>query len=259
MKKAIILAFSFFLCSVAGAKPLIGISSSASKSTSASASSTYIMSVYKAGGIPVVLPYAVDDEMARTLISELDGVIFTGGEDVSPSLYGEEVWNETVKCNPQRDSSDIRLILAAYDAGKPILGICRGHQIVNVVLGGKLIQDIPTQVENCLIHKQTESHHLPSQTIGILPDSRLSRLLGGVSSIAVNSLHHESVKVPGKGLRVVAATSDRVVEACESTGTRYIVTMQFHPEKMIYKSDYTFLPVFEDFVEECGKGKSNGE
>lgn len=246
---ALMFSFSF----LAQGQPVIGISSSHKDNGSVSCGDSYINAVAKAGGIPVVLPLVTSPEMAAQVISAVDGVLFTGGEDFNPAWYGEEIINSTVSVNAVRDTSDIALVRAAKAAGKPILGICRGHQAVCVALGGSLYQDIPAQVPDCLKHKQSEPSSQTTQTIGLLPGCRLSKIMGGVSSVEANSHHHEAVKVPAPGMRICGAATDGVVEVCESTDSSYVLTVQFHPEKLIASGDYTFMPIFVDFVSACRK------
>ena len=162
-----------------------------------------------------------------------------GGEDVDPSRYGEEVWNETVYVDSIRDNSDFLLAEAALASGKPILAICRGHQMMNVAMGGSLIQDIPTQVPDSLRHGGGAMHK-----IGVEKDSFLYRLYGQ-DSLEVNSFHHQAVKDPAPGVRVTARAPDGVIEAYEAPG---VIAVQFHPEKMV-EDDPFWLPLFEAYVD----------
>jgi len=218
-------------------KAIIGISPCGG-SDSYTVSANYAKSVFKAGGVPVILPMVHSQEQADDLLAGLDGLILTGGEDVNPAFYGEDFLNETVSVNEFRDTSDFHLFHAARKLRKPILGTCRGEQIVNVFMGGSLYQDIPTQVGEALKHRQN------SHWAYVDRDSKLFELLGK-DSIWVNSFHHQAVKSPAPGFKVSAKASDGVVEAYESEG---LFCIQFHPEAMIASGDDTFLPIYKDFV-----------
>ncbi len=220
-------------------RPLVGISCARSASGGTNLAKTYTNAITRAGGLPVILPTVSDPAVARDLLEQLDGIVFSGGEDVDPSRYGEEVWNETVYVDSIRDNSDFLLAEAALASGKPILAICRGHQMMNVAMGGSLIQDIPTQVPDSLRHSGGAMHK-----IGVEKDSFLYRLYGQ-DSLEVNSFHHQAVKDPAPGVRVTARAPDGVIEAYEAPG---VIAVQFHPEKMV-EDDPFWLPLFEAYVD----------
>ena len=224
--------------------PLIGISSGFNGS-SASLGDAYVNAVRKAGGVPVVLPLVRDEAQAKALLGRIDGIIMSGGEDVDPEYYGEEILNESVGINAVRDTSDFLLVRAARDCGKPIMGICRGHQLVNVEFGGTLYQDLPTQME--VQHRQDEPSSIPTHKIGLAEGSRIRELLG-VDSLMTNTHHHQAIKDIAPGLKVTARSYDGVVEGCEGPG---VFCVQFHPEGLINGGDDTFLPLFKAFVEDC--------
>ena len=196
--------------------------------------------------VRVVLPPVLSFHEAVEVLSHVDALILTGGEDVDPARYGEDIWNETVEVNYRRDTSDFLLAHVALDAELPILGICRGEQLMNVALGGSLYQDLPTQFGSgrAIFHRQSEPDGVGTHMIYLSAESRLREILGA-DSLMVNSFHHQAVKEPGTGVAVVARSADGVVEAWESKG---IVCVQFHPELMIKAGDTTFLPIFEDLV-----------
>lgn len=224
---------------MAAKDPLIGISCGGG-GRSYSMNSSYFKSVVRAGGVPVMLPMVYSDAEAEALMSHIDGLLMTGGEDVEPSYYGEEVLNATVYTNPVRDSSDFFLIRAARRNLIPILGTCRGEQIVNVCLGGSLYQDIPSQIGDRVGHK--ENHW-------IYPvEGSLLRQLLGRDSVMVNSSHHQAVKHIAEGLAVTSRAADSVVESYEGDG---IFCVQFHPEVFISSGDDTFLPIYLEFIGRC--------
>lgn len=219
--------------------PMIGISCSRSTSGSTTLNTTYTDAITRAGGVPVVLPTISTPEMAAELLSRLDGIVFSGGEDVEPARYGEAVWNETVYIDPLRDASDFLLAEAALDSGKPILAICRGSQLMNVVLGGTLYQDIPSQLPESLKHGGGASHK-----IGVEKGSILYGLYNR-DSLEVNSSHHQAVKDPAPGIHITAYSSDGIVEAFE---TAQVTAYQFHPEKML-PEDASWLVLFQQWVD----------
>ena len=247
-RTVIIIAAALLTCCAPCDRPLVGISSgwTGSKVT---LNATYVNAVRKAGGVPVVLPLAADAEDAKALIASVDAVIFSGGEDVDPARYGEEPINESVEVNHERDSSDFRLAQAALKARKPILCICRGEQMLNVALGGSLYQDIPTQAPSGIAHRQDTVSTVPTHIIYIEKDSRLHALTG-LDSAMVNSFHHQAVKDPAPGVKVVARASDGIAEAWEKGD---IISVQFHPEALIKGGDETFLPLFKDLVRRASR------
>lgn len=225
--------------------PLIGITPSFSGKNS-SVGQTYVNAVRKAGGVPVILPGVKTLAEADALAARIDGIIFSGGEDVDPARYGEEIWNETVGINHVRDTSDFLMVQAARGRDIPIMGICRGSQLLNVALGGSLYQDIPSQIGTK--HSEPYSPGNGIHAIGLEKGSRISALLADADSVWVNTHHHQAVKEIAPGCKVTAKAADGVVEAWEGPG---IFSVQFHPEEMIWWGDDSFMPLFNAFVEEC--------
>jgi gamma-glutamyl-gamma-aminobutyrate hydrolase PuuD len=237
--------------------PLIGISCGGDV-VRASLKTTYIDAVRLAGGIPVLIPLLRDSVAMDALVRRLDGVILSGGEDIDPQYFGEEHLPELGAVNAPRDTADVLLIQIALRQGKPMLGICRGEQVINVVLGGSLWQDIPSQIPSSeLKHRQAEPSTVATQAITIDPSSRLAEILG-VTQIAVNSHHHQAVKDLAPGLVVTARAEDGVVEAYEGIPTakdpygqpfgNRVLAVQFHPEAFAQAGDPTFLKIFQDLV-----------
>ena len=239
----LLLCVDFLTLSCSHKAPLIGVSSSFT-GTSDKVSESYLTALRLAGGIPVILPRVSGEKEAMELIARLDGVFLTGGEDFQPALYGEEKLNETVKCVPARDTSDILLVRCALKQKKPIMGVCRGMQGINVALGGTLYQDIPTQFPGSC-HKQKERGDTAVHSIALSEGSLVRLLLGGADSVRVNSLHHQAVKDPAPSLRITGWSEEGIPEALEGEG---IIAVQFHPEKFIVRGDDFYLPLFEEFV-----------
>lgn len=257
----------------AGRKPVVGISSSWDDARVVSLNDTYVAAVRAAGGVPVVLPPVRSASEAAEVLSLVDAVIFSGGEDVDPSRYGEDVLNSTVEVNAPRDTSDFLLASEALQRGMPVLGICRGSQLLNVLFGGSLYQDLPGQIgalpgdggrvldsggsaaavrqgHSAIRHRQSEAGSVGTHWIYIDQDSRLHGLLG-LDSVKVNSFHHQAVKEPGTGVHVVATAPDGVVEAWEWNAPHRdgILCVQFHPEIFVKAGDTTFLPLFQDLID----------
>ena len=244
MKRIIILLLAVAaLWACRPAQPLIGISCGRTSAGAASLSANYTEAVARAGGIPVIFPTVSDPALAAALLKQVDGVIFSGGPDLDPSYYGETVWNETVSVDTLRDASDLMLMRAALDAKKPIMAICRGEQLMNVVLGGSLYQDIPTQVDTLVKHGGGAWHKIGVEKGSVLYD------LFGQDSLTVNSFHHQAVKTVAPGIRVTAYADNGIVEAYEY-GDR-LIAFQFHPEGMA-RTDDTWLAPFRYFLKMAG-------
>jgi len=178
--------------------------------------------------VPVVLPTVKDEEAISRYVSELDGLVLIGGLDIPPDAYGQQP-HETVKVMPeQRYEFEHRLIKQWLGTGKPMLGVCLGMQLTNVVSGGTLIQDIPSQVSKEVVHRGKNSWH----SVQVEKGSRLARILGSETA-DVYSSHHQAVNKLGRGLKAVAYSSDGVVEALERTDGSFGLFVQWHPEAMM--------------------------
>ena len=239
MKKLLILVCVVFLAAGAGCnrsicenRPVIGITSVFEEGDSGSAPRTtvrftYVQAVLDNGGVPVVLPTVRDAKAISRYASELDGLVLIGGLDIPPGAYGQEV-HETVSIMPeQRYEFGRRLIKQWLATGKPLLGVCLGMQFTNVVSGGTLIQDIPSQVSREVVHRGKNSWH----SVRIEKGSRLARILGS-DTAHVYSSHHQAVDKLGRGLKAIAYSSDGVVEALERTDGGFGLFVQWHPEAM---------------------------
>ena len=233
----LLVVMSFCSCSKQTA-PLIGISCGRSATGAVNLSSAYTDAIARAGGVPVVLPIIDDPALAENLLEKLDGIVFSGGPDLDPAEYGEEVFNETVSVDAVRDRSDLLFARAALASGKPVLAICRGEQLMNVVLGGTLYQDIPAQVDTVVKHSGFDHR------IGVEKGSVLYEIFGQ-DSLTVNSSHHQAVKDPAPGIRITAHAPDGIVEAYEYEN---VLAVQFHPERMV-QTDASWLALFKHFVE----------
>lgn len=203
----------------------------------------YAACIEKIGAAPVILPITTDKKVAEAYVERIDALIMTGGVDVNPFLYGEEIAPETEVPFTDRDTFDILLIEAALNKDIPILGICRGMQILNVYLGGSLYQDLRYYGDTKIQHVQRASHHEPVHYVEIVKDSTLHTLIGDRRK--VNSVHHQAVRTLGKGL-VASATSpsDGIIEAYEAADGRRILGIQWHPEMMFASGNMEMENIF---------------
>jgi putative glutamine amidotransferase len=209
---------------------------------------TYTRAVHRAGGTPVIIPPLMQEVDWLALLDRLDGLLLSGGEDITPGAYGQALGPWTGQGDGERDSSEIGLVRLWLAQGKPLLAICRGHQMLNVALGGTLLQDITTQVPDALDHAYSPGRpmELAVHTVRVTEDSRLAAVMGS-ASFAVNSAHHQAIAQPGSGLTVVAQAADGIIEAMEMPDHPFCLGVQWHPEAMLRTSP-TMLPLFEQFV-----------
>jgi putative glutamine amidotransferase len=181
----------------------------------------------------------------------LDGLVLQGGADVSPSTYGEQTLSAEWAGDRLRDVYEIELVHEFVEARKPVLGICRGAQLINVAFGGTLYQDIRTQLAEAKVHV-TDAYEKHRHPVRFEPGSGLARLYPSVEQASVTSIHHQSIKALGRGLRVEAwSDPDGVVEAIRANGKGYVFAVQWHPE-FHYPGDRTALdsaPILEEFLE----------
>lgn len=233
-------------------KPVIGISSGWGEGSSTSAPLTYVESVIRAGGVPMVIPLTSDPELLAAMLDRVDGVIMTGGEDIDPlKWFGEQPVNAMGTIVPERDAFDIALIRMAVGRNMPLLGICRGHQLLNVAFGGSLYQDIPSQVKGSNVkHNQKAPSNYGTHTINIEKGSLLNKQTG-LDKVAVNSYHHQAVKDVAPGYKATAYSEDGIIEAMEKEGSTRVFGVQFHPEGFTSKNIDTFLGIFKHLIKEA--------
>ena len=211
----------------------------------------YVNSVVEAGGTPVLIPLVTGKAVPENIISHIDGLILSGGGDIHPSFFGEELHPAVTDCNLERDRYDLALIHAAIERQMPVLGICRGHQALNVAFGGTLIQDIPSQVpDSKIVHDQAEAREVASHSVRINPESKLYQIVMQ-SDLRVNSFHHQAVKTVAPGFRAVAFSEDGLVEAIESEEGKTILGVQWHPETMAAAGNAVMTGIFGYFVDEA--------
>ncbi|SHJ45187.1 gamma-glutamyl-gamma-aminobutyrate hydrolase family protein [Tepidibacter formicigenes] len=234
-------------------KPIIGITTfweNKPRKLYDSVSHNYIKSVYLAGGIPILIPLVEDENTVNSYLNLVDGLILTGGEDVWPLLYGENPNDKIQLICEERDKFEIKLFLKALKLNMPVLGICRGLQVMNVALEGTLYQDINSQIENSLGHypKDTPVNSLYHE-VQIDKESKIFDIFNE-EKIRVNSFHHQSIKKLGNSLKEAAWSVDGVIEAVEHINKDFAVGVQWHPEDLTIKYP-AFLKLFKALVKEC--------
>ncbi|MCG8635912.1 MAG: gamma-glutamyl-gamma-aminobutyrate hydrolase family protein [Desulfobacterales bacterium] len=213
----------------------------------------YTQAVEKAGGIPLILPFTGNSDLLPRMAAHADGFLFPGGFDMDPAYFNEAPLPELGRVNRELDVFQVAAFETAMEMKKPVLGICRGAQLINVALGGSLFQDIASQFgEPVLDHMQKQIHFGTDHPVEITRGSRLFGMFG--SGIMVNSRHHQSVKDPGAGLRITAKSPDGVVEALEHTALP-IDLVQWHPELMML-GNQAMAPLFSAFVRSCKGGSA---
>ncbi len=215
----------------------------------------YFTSILKAGGIPFIIPPFDNIDSLTDVLKPLDGLVLTGGADINPLILGEEPIKELHSINPRRDYQELLLARLAADHQIPVLGICRGIQVMNAAFGGSLYQDIHSQMEGTRIkHDQDLERGHASHTVRIEQDSLLHHIFHA-ETLAVNSFHHQAVKEPAPGFKASARSSDGVIEAIESTEYKSMLGVQWHPECFILEDDWSMMPVFSWLVHEASSFK----
>ncbi|MFN2602685.1 MAG: gamma-glutamyl-gamma-aminobutyrate hydrolase family protein [Gemmatimonadaceae bacterium] len=217
----------------------------------------YVKALELAGLIPIIIPPLSDARSAASVIAATDGLVLTGGEDVDPALYGQTPHERLSTVNRSRDETEIALVRAAREARKPVLAICRGPQLLNVALGGTLIQDIGSCVPGALDHDANGVHDVRDvrvHEVNIEPNSRVAAAIGQ-THISVNSLHHQSILDPAPGLKVTARAPDGIIEAVESDDEDWwALAVQWHPEEMTDSPEPWDRGIFRAFRDRLDEG-----
>ena len=192
----------------------------------------YVESVTRAGGIPLILPPAIAAEHAAAALEGVEGLLLTGGEDIDPACYCTDPVPQLGPVDAARDRFELALFDAARARGLPVLGICRGLQLVNVALGGALWQDLPTERPSALRHDRDDARDARTHDVAIAAGSRAAAALG-VTALAVNSFHHQGVRTLAPGLVATGHAPDGLVEAIEGADGGWLLAVQWHPEEML--------------------------
>lgn len=217
--------------------------------------------VARAGAVPLAVPDLKDDAGAEAVLEVVDGLLLAGGADLCPRTYGEEPLDPKWEGDAIRDAYEIRLVAAARRRGLPIFGICRGFQLLNVALGGTLLQDITTQRDGSLVHRDWHQYDALGHDIRVDPQSWLAQVYGGATTLAVNSVHHQGIHTVAPPLRATAWAPDGIVEAVQMSDMsdagdvgEWIAAVQWHPEWLegggtLHRADGDAL--MTAFVAEC--------
>ena len=229
--------------------PIIGILGIVDDEIITKLQNTYTRAIEGSGGMPILLPYVEKDESIDEFVNLCDGFLFTGGVDVDPKYYGENKKSTCGDIQPYRDELEIKSFEKIYKTKKPIMAICRGAQLVNVALGGTLYQDIPTEIESYVLHKQCEPKDSPSHDVNVIENTPLFELARS-ERVKANSFHHQAIKALGNGLCVMATADDGIIEAVYSELYPYLRAYQWHPERL-FDFDSLNHAVFEDFIRAC--------
>lgn len=195
----------------------------------------YFSAVADAGGLPVALPHL--PEMAPAYLDEIDALLVTGGAfDIDPALFGARQRHPTVSLKQARTAFELAVLRGALERGLPVLGICGGQQLLNVVLGGTLIQHIPDAVPDALAHEQPNPRTEPGHEVLIAPGTLLAEIVG-TQRMQVNSAHHQAAQAVGPGVTIAARAPDGVIEAIEDPGRKFCIGVQWHPEYAVDPAD----------------------
>lgn len=207
-------------------------------------SDAYIQSVLRAGGVPVLLPIIEGKEAIKEQAAMIDGLLLSGGGDVQPQLFGEEPERQTGTVLPERDAHELALVKLAMVASKPILGICRGCQVLTIALGGSIYQHLSPELA-VIQHEQQSLGSYAGHTVELADNSKLAKLWGNY--VMTNSFHHQAVKVAASGFSITGRTKDGVIEAVEHETAPFVIGVQWHPELMV-DNHPKMLQLFSAFV-----------
>jgi putative glutamine amidotransferase len=232
---------------------------------SVSLSVQYENAVLQSGGIPIIIPISTDRKILAEIVRRVDGVLMTGGDDINPDIYAKNLpraIRKTICLTPDnggRDLGELILIDEIFRQRKPLLAVCRGHQLLNVALGGTLLADIPSQVPGALNHQRMDKSQGIVHEVALTRGSLLSKITGK-QTLGVNSTHHQAVLKIAEPLAAVAVSSDGIVEAMElkpdaARRMPFVLGVQFHPERLAEKFA-EHRAIFRRFIEVCGKKKS---
>ena len=209
----------------------------------------YMKAVEMAGGIPVMLSATTDAEIIKQYALRFDGFLFTGGDDISPACYGEEAIPECGTPIVSRDTMELTLYKEVLEINKPILGICRGHQMLNVALGGTLYQDINSQYPIKMSHRMKPPYNQVVHNVSVLPDTPFADMIPS-KEFGVNSRHHQAIKDLAPGLQAGILSEDGLIEGAYLPNHKFVLSVQWHPEHALDAEMYS-LHLFQAFIDAC--------
>jgi len=241
--------------------PLIAVTTSISLASDgrpdrATLNGAYLRAVQSAGGAPIMLATQFEQASVVALMAAAQGLVLTGGGDVLPALYEQETHPSTSGISVDRDRMEIEALGIALERGLPVLAICRGMQVLNVAMGGSLLQDLPSLRPSDLNHAQTSggayARDAVTHAVRVEAASCLATVLGA-AELRTNSMHHQALDRPGKGVVPVAWASDGVIEGVEMPGEHWVFGVQWHPEELFEQHDHA-RQLFAAFIAACGAG-----
>ena len=206
----------------------------------------YLNGIIRAGGVPVMLPLTSDPDVLYRAMDVCSGFLLTGGQDVSPQLYGDRPLPQCGEVSPERDAMETMLLQKALESDKAVLGICRGIQFLNVYCGGTLWQDLQTQRPSDTEHHMSPPYGRTVHRVSIAPDTKLYQIFG-CTELAVNSYHHQAIKELGSGLQAAAVSEDGLIEGVVMPLHRFVCAVQWHPE-FASPDDATAQKLFAAFI-----------
>ena len=202
----------------------------------------YFTSIEESGGIGVGIPHNITDIIS--LLYKIDGLVITGGNfDIDPNKFGETIVHQTVQLKENRTNFELLAAEIMLNQNKPVLGICGGEQLINVLYKGSLIQHIPDEIKNPIEHEQKNPRHEPGHSVRIKDNTKLHSIIS-TNNIMVNSAHHQAIKTPGNGLIVNALSEDGIIEGIEDPTKNFCIGVQWHPEFFIQGADIKLLKAF---------------
>jgi putative glutamine amidotransferase len=213
----------------------------------------YVRALLLAGGVPLILSPLMGASLAAAALDGCDGLLLTGGEDIEPSWYGADPSPLLEDPSQERDLFELALFAVARQRGLPILGICRGIQLINVALGGTLFQDLPSERPGQVEHSPPHPRDARTHVVRLQPGSRAASALDS-TSITVNSVHHQAIRELGKGLTATGWSDDGLIEAAESeAGASWVLAVQWHPEEMHADRNAPEHGLFSALINEAGR------
>lgn len=236
-------------------KPVIGITTDIETEGKQVLDHNNVQAIIRSGGLPVILPTGIDNDV-KQLSTMLDGLLLTGGGDINPMIFGEEPHKHLEEVSPSRDSIEIAIFREMLKLNKPILGICRGLQIINIALGGNMYQDIYSQRDVPLLQHSQKAHRYHQSHFVQVKKGSLLESISNTEQIKVNSYHHQAVKDVPLPLIISGVASDGTIEAIESTEHPFVLGVQWHPEGLAENKDAVSLDIFERFIEKCRESRA---